>query len=424
MARKKRPKTEAATRVPKVRIARPKGRPFQLRYFCPTEGREVRISIGSRDEQEAERQKQKLKARLLLGIDAKTRQRQPHGPNMAWEDFREQYSELQLSTIGAKSAKDAESRLDIAERIVKPRILSDLSSTDTLHRLQSQLLAGAHSRGDRPRSPHTVKGYMKSILASLNWAHLQGWLEAPPRIRTIKTSKLKQMKGRPIVGEEFERMLSETVLVTGEQAAASWRYVQRGLWQSALRIDELMHVSWDVPGTIQPEWKRGRLPVLRIPHDMQKNATEEAIPLLPWFESLLLETPEEDRKGWVFNPLSLQLRLGRRVRQSRLNAEWVGKVISRIGKAAGVIVDPGNEQTGKPPKYASSHDLRRSCAERLLDAGVPPMTIARVLRHESWETTRRHYAPGDVQKDAGLLRDLLSTPHDSATRLSRLQSGE
>ena len=202
-------------------------------------------------------------------------------------------------------------------------------------------------------------------------------------------------------------MLTETVMVTGEQAAASWRYVQRGLWQSALRIDELMHVSWDIPGTIQPEWKRGRLPVLRIPDDMQKNATEEAIPLLPWFESLLVETPEEDRTGWVFNPLSLQLRLGRRVRHERFKSEWVAKVITKIGKAARVIVEPGDESKDRKPKFASSHDLRRSCAERLLDAGVPPMTIARVLRHASWETTRRHYAPGDVQKDAGILHQLL-----------------
>ena len=404
MAKKKQAKP--AKRIPKVRIARPKGRPFQLRYSCPIEGREVRISTGTRDEQETQRQKAELEAKLLLGIDAKPK-KVVRGPNMPWEDFRQQYSEIQLSTIADKSAIDSDSRLDIAERIVRPRRLADLASTDILHRLQSQLLAGAHSRKNRPRSPHTVKSHMKSILAALNWAHLQGWLDAAPRIRMIKTSKLKHMKGRPLVAEEFERMLTETVMVTGEQAAASWRYVQRGLWQSALRIDELMHVSWDIPGTIQPEWKRGRLPVLRIPDDMQKNATEEAIPLLPWFESLLVETPEEDRTGWVFNPLSLQLRLGRRVRHERFKSEWVAKVITKIGKAARVIVEPGDESKDRKPKFASSHDLRRSCAERLLDAGVPPMTIARVLRHASWETTRRHYAPGDVQKDAGILHQLL-----------------
>jgi hypothetical protein len=32
-----------------------------------------------------------------------------------------------------------------------------------------------------------------------------------------------------------------------------------------------------------------------------------------------------------------------------------------------------------------------------------------LFRHASWETTRRHYAPGDVQKDAGIKR-LLNRP--------------
>lgn len=55
----------------------------------------------------------------------------------------------------------------------------------------------------------------------------------------------------------------------------------------------------------------------------------------------------------------------------------------------------------------SAEGLRRSCAERMLDAGVPPLTITRVMRHASFETTHRHYAPGTVQKDAATLRSHL-----------------
>lgn len=157
------------------------------------------------------------------------------------------------------------------------------------------------------------------------------------------------MKGRSLVGEEWERLLAVVESEVGSEAAPSWKYLLRGLWESALRIDELMNVSWDDPLRIVPEWKAGRLPVLRIPHEMQKNATEEEIPLLPWFESVLLETPKAERHGWVFNPLSLQLRLGRRSTPARLTSKWVGKVVSRIGAAAGIIVNPGNEKTKKPP---------------------------------------------------------------------------
>ena len=394
--------------TPKVRIARPANRPFQLRYTCPIEGREVRISTGTRDESEAARQRRELEAKLLLGLPSR-KPVKATGPNMPWEEFREAYRELQLITLRDKTAIDAESRLDIATRILKPRTLGDVADAEALHRLQTKLLAGADSRRGKPRSVHTVRGYMGSVLAAVNWARFQGWIDSMPAVRKVKAGKVKVMKGRPITTAEFERLLASTVAVVGDEAAPSWRYVLQGLWASALRLDELMHVSWDIPHTIRPMRREGRLPVLDIPGPLQKNAADEAIPLLPWFESVLLETPLDDRTGWVFDPKPLAGKHGRSARYGRPKAEWVGKIISKIGKVADVTVDPGDQRTGRPTKYASAHDLRRSCAERLLDAGVPPMVITRVMRHASWETTRRHYAPGDIQKDANLLREYLGT---------------
>jgi len=409
----------AKQNIPKVRLACPNGRPIQLRYFCPVEQREVRISTGTHDPAEAELKKRELEAKLLLGIPRRKITR-ASGPHMPWEAFREEYRQSKLAMVREKSADDAESRLDIAEAILKPRTLADMADAAALHRLQARLLAGDRSRYGRPRAAYTVKGYMRTILAALNWARSQGWLDETPRVQLIKTAKLKAMKGRPITLEEFERMLSKTAEVVGSQAAASWQYLLRGLWESALRIDELMHLSWDVPNTLQPVWQRGRLPVLEIPAALQKNATEEAIPLLPGFEALLLETPEDARTGWAFEPVSLQTRLGRAVRHGRPQGLWVGKVVSKIGRAAGIVVDPGDPTTGKPVKYASGHDLRRSCAERLLDAGVPVRVVQQVLRHASFATTQRHYAPGDVQKAAGVLRMYLGTGEARGTKESRL----
>jgi integrase len=121
-----------------------------------------------------------------------------------------------------------------------------------------------------------------------------------------------------------------------------------------------------------------------------------------------METPEAERAGWVLNPVSLQTKLGRSVRHERPNAEWVGKVISKIGEKAGIVVRPA-VGTGVP-KYASAHDLRQSCAERLVSAGVPEREVSRVLRHASVETTRRHYAPGTVQDSARIIRQTLTVP--------------
>ncbi len=326
---------------------------------------------------------------------------------MAWDDFREQYRVLHLATVRDSTAIHHESRLDILEKILKPRTLGDAADPTALQTLQAKLLSGSASRRGKPRSAHTVRGYLNSVLAAFNWAYLQGWLREAPKLRKIKTARQKVMKGRPITQAEFDRMLEATVGVVGEVAAPYWKKILRGLWESALRLDELLHVSWDRPGSIRPIWKSNQLPILDIPAAMQKNDTEECIPLLPWFEAVLLETPPEERTGWVFEPQSLQTRLGRKPRPARPDAEWVGKVIARIGKAADVIVDPADERTGRPTKYASAHDLRRSCGERLRNAGVPPLVICRVMRHSSWETTRKHYAPGDIQQDAAVLQRLL-----------------
>tara|TARA_R110002073_G_scaffold148228_3_gene301259 strand:- start:27082 stop:28338 length:1257 start_codon:yes stop_codon:yes gene_type:complete len=399
----KRKKQHKHVDPPKVRIAAPNNRPLQIRYFCPKEEREIRISVGSRDMEDAERLKKEIEAKFLLGIEVRNDKKIVLGPEMEWDQFREQYTTQHLSALRDKTAEDAESRLDIATRIIKPKTLGQMAEPSNLQRLQSSLLAGCESMRGKPRSSHTVRGYMKSIVSALNWAYYQDWLIHAPKTPRIKVSKRKAMKGRPITEDEFKLMLAAVPKVVGDDAADSWKRVLHGLWESALRIEELMNVAWDHEGAIVPQWTDGELPLLRIPAAMQKNDTDEDIPLLPGFEKLLLETPSDQRTGWAFEPVSLQLQYGGKPQYSRLESGWVGKVISKIGKEAKIEVAPEDKKTGLPAKFASAHDLRRACGQRLRNAGVPPLVICRVMRHSSWETTRRHYAPGDVQKDAETL---------------------
>ncbi|TWT60841.1 tyrosine-type recombinase/integrase [Rubinisphaera italica] len=395
--------------VPKVRIVEPSGRPIQVRYHCPIEKREIRISTGSRDRNVAELLKREIEAKLLLGIEIQSASEKIRGPEMDWKDFREEYRVLHLATVRDKTAQDAESRLDIAERIIKPKSLGKMADTTALQALQVKLLSGEHSRDNRPRSDYTVRGYMKAVLAALNWAYRQDWLEREPKLPRLRISKGSPMKGRPINEAEFKHLLSTVTVVVGAEAAESWKYVLKGLWESALRIEELMNVSWDETGKIRPIWADGKHPVLEIPAEMQKNGTHETIPILPGFEKLLLETPLENRRCWVFDPQSLQMKLGRKVRHQRPNPEWVGRVISKIGKESGIVVAKEDDSKGKVEKYVSAHDLRRSCGEKLRNMGVPPLIISRVMRHSSWETTQKHYAPGNTQSDADLLHKIVNS---------------
>lgn len=390
-----------------VQLKQPAGRHCQLIYYDPTTGKRIRVSAGTADPERAEIVRQELEARLRLKLRVPRKTQTDIAEAITWDDFRHEYRVQKVDFMRPNAAADAESRLDIAERILRPELLTDVASTEALERLQRQLLTGAESRHQRPRSTATVRGYVKAVRAALSFAKRKRWIVAVPDIEMISVEESDVMKGRPLLAEEVDRMLKATELIVGETRAASWQRVIRGVVNSGLRMGELMELSWDIPQTIQATWQPGRLPVLWFPAHTQKNKRTQEIPLCPWLEDLLLETPPELRTGWVFNPESIQGLRGRRG-PARLSADRVGKIITKIGQRAGVIVDQGNPRTGSPVKFASLHDLRRTFAQRLADSNLEPKLVQRLMRHADIRTTERYYQVANVQRDAGRIRESLS----------------
>jgi integrase/recombinase XerC len=70
----------------------------------------------------------------------------------------------------------------------------------------------------------------------------------------------------------------------------------------------------------------------------------------------------------------------------RVGTRTIQRVVGELGKRAGVKVTP--------------HDLRHTCAKRLLDTGSPLTVVQKVLRHSRLETTARYVKPGweDLEK--------------------------
>ena len=387
-------------RIPKVRIARPKNRPIQLRYKCPVEQREIRISTNTYDEAEAEQQKAKLEAKLLLGLEAKPK-RKVTGPRMPWEIFREEYTRLKVATFRSENAMTAaEVRLDVCESIVKPRTLQDMAKPETLAMLQAELLAGVNSKKKR-RSAHTVRSYMMGLKAALNWAHRpMRWLPAPCEFDMIEADKDETLKGRPLTLEEFERLLVACDAVC-QLDPEGWRFLLRGLWESGLRLGEAMKVSWDDEAFIVPLRTRKRGYLLRIPGHLQKNHKTQEVPTTPLFGLLLDEIPEEQRTGWIFNPKPLRSDWNRRI-----SVGQAGRIISDIGEKAGVVVSEGG-------KFASAHDLRRSFGQRMADAGLPPRDLQAIMRHSSITTTERYYLRHRAVDQAERIAKYLDCTHFS-----------
>jgi hypothetical protein len=100
MARRRSKPIEKPKQVPKVRLCRPRKRPYQLRYDCPIEKREVRISTGTYDLTEAEQQRRELEAKLLLGLPTHEKKLEALGPDMDWSEFREHYRTLHWPLYG------------------------------------------------------------------------------------------------------------------------------------------------------------------------------------------------------------------------------------------------------------------------------------------------------------------------------------
>lgn len=377
-------KSTEPSRIPKVRIARPKGRPYQIRYTDPDTNKEIRISVGSRDEKAAQRLHDETVAKLTLGLGTAPRER-VRGPSMRWEHFREDYSRLKLSTLRTSTAESTENRLDVCQRILRPRTLADLTKPGKFERLKAELLAGTASRLNKPRSAHTTNSYLAALVAALNWAHTQGYLEECTRRQVVAADDPD--KGRPLTTEEFERMLAAVpAICPGHEPG--WIYLLRGLWESGLRVDEAMHLSFDLPKTITVQRDR-RGVMLAFPGARQKNRKAQTVPTTPAFAALLDEHPTQT--GMVFTPTK------RNGRSGRPTTDQVGKVISAIGAKALIRVNDAG-------KFASAHDLRRSFGQRLADAGVGPRDLQKIMRHRSITTTEAYY----LRDDAGAIGDRIA----------------
>ncbi|MDP6556894.1 MAG: site-specific integrase [Pirellulaceae bacterium] len=108
----------------------------------------------------------------------------------------------------------------------------------------------------------------------------------------------------------------------------------------------------------------------------------------------------------------------------RLTKEHVSRIIARIGEAAGIIVQQPDEESGKRLKYASAHDLRRGCAQRLINAGVSAETLKLVMRHKDFSTTERFYgATRAAQSAATEINEKLSEARTKNELVGGLMGG-
>lgn len=461
---------------------------FVLKFFCPLVGKRVRKSCGTRERREAQRILRECRERLRNGAyeasgGAITEAFEPKRPlnlspameakpvGKSWQECYDRYRQHRKSRMRQKSFSDSLSRIRIAERIFEtyraerelPEGLpvGECMTLDMLEYLQDRLLAGDECTLES-RSPNTVNSMLAAVMAFVRFCYRHGWIDKVPVIEKFPVDEV--MKGRPVSGEEFERMLEVTPQIVGKDAAPSWQFGLRVLWESGFRVGDLVDFHWGDDRHIHPVWstRKGHHPTIVVPSS-QKNGKVDEIPMLPGLRALLETVPQRNRLGWVVNlaPVdpqpdadgfrpndedlrslvacysnksiaaacrvseaavrqwladagikrkpeykrdtgtipadevaTLRQRSVRKAwqhapRTERPEADFVSRILSRIGEKAGVVVRQDDKRTGVRLKYASAHDLRRGCALRLINAGVSAETLKLIMRHRQFSTTEK-----------------------------------
>jgi integrase len=337
-------------------------------YFDPVSGKRVTKSTGTTDPGEAERFAGEWEKQLRSGLyqaPSKT----------TWQQFRERYEKEHLATLAPGTQITAGVSLDTLERGLNPDRLIKLTTA-----VLSQFSAKLRQQGMKDT---TLARTLRHIKAALRWAERVGLMPKAPKIDIPKRVKGQtMMRGRPITGEEFDRMIEAVSKVRPHDSAAWVRYLT-GLWLSGLRLAESLKLSWepDAPFSID---LTGRRPVFRIYGEAQKSGRDQLLPMTPDFVQWLEKTfPDKDnRQGRVFELLNLK-------NGQPLITRGVGEVVSEIGQTAGVVVNKADD------KYATAHDLRRSFGTRWAPR-VKPATLQLLMRHADIGTTMKYYVAQDA----------------------------
>jgi integrase len=299
---------------------------YVLKFFCPILGKRIRRNCGTRDRREARRIQRECRDRLLNGeykksggaitaADAKVSRPTvtANGNEKSWQEAVESYR----TKFKGRSVDHVVSRLGLAERVLENRhkarglppglILSECLTDEGIEYLQERLLIGEECRY-KVRASTTVNSIVRNVMTFARYCRRKKWIAQIPEVERVMADEAEDaMKGRPITTEEFERMLVAVPKVVGEGPAESWRFTLQVLWESAFRVGDVMDFSWDDPRHIYPKWphRPGLHPTLVIPKT-QKNGKEQQIPMLPGLAELLQRIREDERTGWVVNPMPVE----------------------------------------------------------------------------------------------------------------------
>lgn len=347
---------------------------FTLRWNDPRTGRRSQKTIDAKNRKDAYKAAGKLAEELAENggsLKGESKERP------TWDQFCERYRTNYLKHTSATNRAKWRKCAEVVDEEFKSRritvpMLADITA-EFLECVESRM----HTSGNEPS---TVKSKMDTLRSGLNWGASLGLMQ--PVVRQRERGRVEQveseMRGRPITGEELDRLLLQPAKVARfKDHAQSWQHLMRGLYLSGLRISEALQLHEFRRDCHRPIGLDTKRPVIAFLAS-QKNRRDQVVAITPDFAEFLRRTKTVD--GWYFNPS------GPRGRYRKTGS--VGHAISDFGEAAKIVVHAGD--TPETTQFATAHDLRRTFAQRWAAKVMPPI-LQHLMRHRSIETTMKFY---------------------------------
>lgn len=371
-----------------VRPIRRRGRKyFQAEWRDPASGLVRSKSTKCTKKKDADRFCANLERDLRSGV-------QLNGLGIGWDEFRKRHEAEVQAALATKTGDKYRAIFNHVEAVIRPKKLASVDAA-AISRLQQHLRSESHRE-------ITIRTSLSYLSASLSWAADLGMIPVAPKLKLPK--RVATSKGRAITAEEFDRMLDAVPSVVGvsrrfknndarrDARIEAWKHLLRGLWWSGLRLSEALDLHWKSDRRMRVDFS-GKRPMLIIRPEGEKAFRDRLYPMAPEFATLLDATAQNDRKGFVFDPMT-EIDYGRRMRM-----DSASKVIEKIGKAANIRVSADGKSR---EKFASAHDLRRAFGFRWA-MRVAPAALKELMRHENITTTMQFYVGHEAEAVADVI---------------------
>lgn len=318
----------------------------------------------------AERQAGKLAEALQDELNEKLR-RPDSDPT--WEVFADEYKRNHLDATSPANVYKWNAVKKIFEDVAKREIVGVVRMSDVTPRL----VVAVETEVRKRVSAGSVSSYMATLRSGLNWAaSLEMMRYLPPiRARGRQCHELPAMRLVPITEESLELMFSVVKKVVGKAHAESATDYLRALWLSGCRMQEPLGIHANRQDCHRPLELGGRNPRMCWVTS-QKNRRDQIAPITMDFAADIRRRVH--RGGYLY-----QLTCETGVITDRTA---ISKMISAIGKEAGVIAEPGASA-----KFATAKHFRSSFVTRWSLLGMPLERIQKIVRHQDIATTRKYY---------------------------------